>query len=105
MQVYWGNILTVKGINREIIGFIRVEHILKEFKIFIDNKNIQTNTFKIPAYDSVCVDVLLFDLLILCLFDFMFALGKTLADFTNLFSPNSFKSNGDIILNYFMTNI
>ena len=53
MQVYWGNILTVKGINREIIGFIRVEHILKEFKIFIDNKNIQTNTFKIPAYDSV----------------------------------------------------
>ena len=35
----------------------------------------------------------------------MFALGKTLADFTNLFSPNSFKSNGDIILNYFMTNV
>ena len=35
----------------------------------------------------------------------MFALGKTLADFTNLFSPNSFKSNVDIILNYFMTNV
>ena len=31
--------------------------------------------------------------------DFMLA-GKTLTDFTNLFSPNNFKKN-DIILNYF----
>ena len=30
-----------------------VEHIPKEIKIFIDNKNIQTNTFRIQAYDSV----------------------------------------------------
>ena len=26
--------------------------------------------------------------------------GKTLTDFTNLFSPNNFKKNGDITLNY-----
>ena len=32
--------------------------------------------------------------------DFMLG-GKTLTDFTNLFSP----SNDDIILNYFMTNV
>ena len=31
--------------------------------------------------------------------------GKTLTDFTNLFSPNNFKRNDDIILNYFMTNV
>ena len=35
--------------------------------------------------------------------DFMLA-RKTLTDLTNLFSPNSFKENDDIILNYFMTN-
>ena len=36
--------------------------------------------------------------------DFMFK-GKSLTDFTNLFtnffSPNNLKKNGDIILNYF----
>ena len=31
--------------------------------------------------------------------------GKTLTEFTNLFSPNNFKKNDDIILNYFMNNI
>ena len=33
---------------------------------------------------------------------FMLA-GKTLTAFTNLFLPNNFKKNDDIILNYFMT--
>ena len=27
--------------------------------------------------------------------------GKSLTDFTNLFSPNNFKKNDDLILNYF----
>ena len=31
--------------------------------------------------------------------------GKSLRDFTNLFSPNNFKKNDDIILNYFLTNL
>ena len=30
--------------------------------------------------------------------------GKTLAEFTNLFSPNNFEKNDDIILKYFMNN-
>ena len=30
--------------------------------------------------------------------------GKTLTDYKNLFSPNDFKINGDIILNYFINN-
>ena len=34
--------------------------------------------------------------------DFMLK-GKT--EYTNLFSPNNFKKNCDIILNYFMSNI
>ena len=36
--------------------------------------------------------------------DFMFK-EKTLTEYTNLSSPNNFKKNDDIILNYFMSNI
>ena len=36
--------------------------------------------------------------------DFMLK-GKTLTEYTNIFSPNNFKKNDDIILNYFMDNI
>ena len=35
--------------------------------------------------------------------DFILA-EKTLTEFTNLFSPNNFKKNDDIIPSYFMTN-
>ena len=35
--------------------------------------------------------------------DFM-SKGKSLTDYTNLFSPNDFKKNDDIILKYFMNN-
>ena len=35
--------------------------------------------------------------------DFMFK-GKTLTEFTNLFSPNNFEKNDDVILKYFMNN-
>ena len=36
--------------------------------------------------------------------NFMFY-GNSLTDSTNLFSPNNFKKNDNIILNYFMTNV
>ena len=36
--------------------------------------------------------------------DFMLA-GKTLTEYINLFSPNNFKKNYDIISNYFMSKI
>ena len=36
--------------------------------------------------------------------DFMLP-GKTLTEYTNLFSPNDFNQNDNIILNYFMNNI
>ena len=40
----------------------------------------------------------------ICFINFMLA-GKKLTEFTDLFSPNSFKKNDDIILNYFMSNV
>ena len=88
-------------LNNDFIYFdsFRVEHIPKEIKAFIHTKNIKTNIFKIQAYDLImcgyfCVGFI----------DFMLV-GKTLTDFTNLFSPNNLKKNDDIILNYFMTNV
>ena len=35
--------------------------------------------------------------------NFMLA-DKTLTDFTDFFSPNNFKKNDDVVLNYFMIN-
>ena len=36
--------------------------------------------------------------------NFMFT-GNSLTGFINLFSPNDFKKNDNIILNYFLTNL
>ena len=36
--------------------------------------------------------------------DFMLK-DKNLTNFTNVFSPNDFRKNDDIILNYFLTNL
>ena len=76
-----------------------VEQISKEIKTFINNKNMKTNIFRIQAYDSV-----MFGYFCIKFIDFMFK-GKTLTEFTNLFSPNNFKKNDDIILKYFMNNV
>ena len=76
-----------------------VEYIPKEIKAFINNKKIKTNIFRIQAYDLIMCGYFCIGFI-----DFMLA-GKTLTEFTNLFSPNNFKKNDDIILNYFMSNI
>ena len=76
-----------------------VEHIPKEIKRFIGNKNIKTNIFRIQAYDLIMCGYFCIGFI-----DFMLA-GKTLTDFRNLFSPNNFKKNDDIILNHFITNV
>ena len=75
------------------------EHISKEIKKIIANKNIKTNIFRIQAYDSIMCGYFCIGFT-----DFMLA-GKTLTEFTNLFLPNNFKRNDDIILNYLITNL
>ena len=87
--------------NNEVPYFdsFGVEHIPEKIKTFISNKNIKTNIFRIQAYDSIICGYFCIGFI-----DFMLA-GKTLTDFTNLFSPNNLKKNDDIILNYFMTNV
>ena len=61
-----------------------IEHIFKEIKTFIINKNIIANTFRIQAYDSVVCGYFCIGFI-----NFMFK-GNNLTDFSNLFSPNNF---------------
>ena len=87
--------------NNNVSYFVSfgVEHIPKEIKTFFNNKNIKTNFFRIQAYDSIMCGCL-------CIGFIYFMLeGKTLTEYTNLFSSNDFKKNDDITLNYFMSNI
>ena len=69
------------------------------FEKSINKATIVTNIFRIQVYDSImcrnfCIGFL----------DFMFK-GQNVTDFTNLFAPNDFKENGDILLDYFLTNL
>ena len=91
--------LHVQNNNVTYFDSFGVEHIPKEIKTFNINKNIKTNIFRIQAYDSI-----MYGYFCIGFIDFMLA-GKTLTECTNLFSPNNFKKNDDIVLNYFMSNI
>ena len=76
-----------------------VEHIQKEIKNFICNKNIMANIFRIQAYDSIMCEYFCIGFI-----DFTHK-SNSLTDFANLFSPNSRKKNDDIILNYFLNKL
>ena len=86
--------------NNDITYFdsFGVEHIPKEIIKFIGRKNIIGNTFRIHAYNSITCGYFCIGFI-----NFMFK-GKTVTEFTNLFSPSDFKRNDDIILNYFVSN-
>ena len=86
--------------NNDITYFdsFGVEHIPKEIKAFIKNRNIKTNIFRIQAYDSITCGYFYITFI-----DFMLKV-KSLTDYTNLFLPRDFTKNDDIILNYFMNN-
>ena len=73
-----------------------VERILKEMIESIDNKSIIVNIFRIQAQDSVMCRYFCFGFI-----NYMF-MGKRLTEYTNHFSPNNFKNNDDVTLNYFL---
>ena len=83
--------------RNEIVYFdsFGVEHAPEEIKEFIKNKNIRANIFRIKANNSVmcgyfCVGFI----------DFLLA-GKKLTDYTNLFFPDDFTKNDNIIFSNF----
>ena len=77
-----------------------VEYIPKEIKAFIGHSvYTTTNIFRIQAYDSIMFGYFCIEFINLML------AGKTLTEFTSLFSPNNFKKNNYIILKCFMKNV
>ena len=64
-----------------------IEHIPKEINKFIGNKKIKASIFRIQAYDSIMCGYFCIEFI-----NYMLK-GKTLLDYTNLFSPNNFKKN------------
>ena len=89
-------------VNNKIVTYFDcfgVEHIPKEIIKIINNKNIIANTFRLQAYDSTMCGYFCIGFI-----DFILK-GKNLTDFNNIFAPNNFKENDDIILKYFLTNL
>ena len=79
-----------------------VEHIPKEINKFIRSKELghavrndtKSNIFRIQAYDSIMCGCFCIEFI-----NYMLK-GKTLLDYTNLFSPNDFKKNDELLKEY-----
>ena len=87
--------------NNDITYFdsFGVEYIPKEIKKFISYnsliKKTIRNIFRIQAYDSIMCGYFCIKFI-----DLMLA-GKKLTDYTNLFLPNDFERNDDIVMSFF----
>ena len=68
-----------------------IEHIPKEINKFVGNKSIISNIFRIHAYDSIMCGYFCIEFI-----NYMLK-GKTLLDYTYLFSSNDFKKNDRVI--------
>ena len=87
--------------NTDVTYFdsFRVEHIPKEIKTYVGNKNMKTNIFRTQAYDSIMCEYFCIGFIDPMLVE------KILTEFTNLFSPNYFKINDDIVLKCYTNNV
>ena len=72
-----------------------IEHIPKEIKHATGSKKIKANIFRMQACDSVMCGYFCIELI-----NYMFD-GKSLIDFTSLFSAYDFKKNDEIIKRIF----
>ena len=59
------------------------------------NKNVVTHIYRVQAFDSTMCGYFCIEFI-----DFMLK-GKSLLEYTNLFSPNGYENNNKIILKYF----
>ena len=97
---HWESIAThwialyVNNNNATYFNSFRVEHIPKEIKKFMGNKNIIPNIYRIQGYDSImcgCFCIGFTDFMLKC---------KSLLDYANLCFPNDYETNDQIILKY-----
>ena len=91
---HWGS-LFVKPKYTVYFDSFGIEHISEEIDKFIGNKKIKASIFRIQAYHSImcvcfCIEFI----------NYMLR-GKKLLDYTNLFSPNDFKNNDQVIKRIF----
>ena len=98
IRTRWINLYALNN-NVTYFDSFGAENIPKEIKIFIDKSIVVTNILRIQTYDSVMCRYFCIGFIELML------KGKTLTNFTDLFSPNNFKINENIILNCFVTNV
>ena len=75
-----------------ISTFLVLNIIPDEIKEFIGIRNIKSNIFRVPANNSI-----MFGYFCIGFIDFMLA-GKTLVNFTSMFSLHDFEKNDSIIL-------
>ena len=83
--------------TNEVIYFdsFGIEHIPKEIEHAIGNKESKASIFILQAYDSIMCGYYCIEFI-----NYMLK-GKTLLDYTNLFSPNDFKKTDQIIKRIF----
>ena len=67
----------------------------KEIRKLIGNKNIETNIYRIQAFDSIMHEYICIEFI-----DFM-SNGKSLLEYKNLFWSNEYIKNDKIILKHF----
>ena len=72
-----------------------VEHTPEEINKFIGNKKIKASIFRIQTYNSIMCGYFCIEFI-----NYMLK-GKKLLDYTNLFSPNDFKKNDQVIKRIF----
>ena len=94
MGTHW---IALYGNDNNVTYFDRfeVEHIPKETKKFIGNKNAVTNIYRIQVYDPIMCGYFCIGFI-----DFILK-GKSLLKYKDAFSPNDYQKNDKIILNYF----
>ena len=85
----------VDGKTATYFDSLGIEHFPREIKNFT-NKNITANIYRVQNNDLIMCGYFCIGFI-----NYMF-MSKILADYTNLFSPNNFKNNDDIVLNYFL---
>ena len=90
-EVIYFDSFGVEHIPKEINKFIRS----KELGSAVDNKKIKASIFRIQAYDSIMCGYFCIEFI-----NYMLK-GKTLLDYTNLFSSNDFKKNNQVIKRIF----
>ena len=83
--------------NMKILVHIGFLYLLKLMKLSESSslKSIKSNIFRIQAYDSIMCRYFCIE------FTNYMLKGKTLLDYTNLFSPNDFKKNDRVIKRIF----